>query len=86
MNKFCCCKDLHTHVKAPHTWPEHLSSSERWVCGCAARQNFNVVRMFGFPVQRGFNLQTSAGVYNEQVCQCLNTLASDSSIVRYVCM
>ncbi|CAK0785548.1 hypothetical protein CVIRNUC_008758 [Coccomyxa viridis] len=32
----------------------------------AARQNFNVVRMFGFPVQRGFNLQTSAGVYNEQ--------------------
>ncbi len=36
--------------------------------GCAARQNFNVVRMFGFPVQRGFNLQTSAGVYNEQVC------------------
>ena len=34
---------------------------------CAARQNFNVVRMFGFPVQRGFNLQTSAGVYNEQV-------------------
>lgn len=36
-------------------------------CCCAARQNFNVVRMFGFPVQRGFNLQTSAGVYNEQV-------------------
>lgn len=24
--------------------------------------------MFGFPVQRGFNLQTAAGVYNEQVC------------------
>jgi hypothetical protein len=39
--------------------------------GCrAARQNFNVVRIFGFPVQRGFNLQTSAGIYNEQVRCC----------------
>ena len=54
-----------------------LSMFAIWADGrydCAARQNFNVVRMFGFPVQRGFNLQTSAGVYNEQVCPNLSAV------------
>ena len=54
------CKGL-SRVPAQDCWLT-------WWGDCAARQNFNVVRMFGFPVQRGFNLQTSAGVYNEQVC------------------
>ena len=31
----------------------------------AALQNLTVVRIFGFPVQEGFNLQTAPGVYNE---------------------
>ena len=51
----------------PCAWSQHLSRELTGGSWCAARQNFNVVRMFGFPVQRGFNLQTSAGVYNEQV-------------------
>lgn len=49
---------------------QYLQLGAYQMSGCAARQNFNVVRMFGFPVQRGFNLQTSAGVYNEQVRTC----------------
>ena len=52
----------------PDAWCYHLGHDSSGGPCCAARQNFNVVRMFGFPVQRGFNLQTSAGVYNEQVC------------------
>jgi mannan endo-1,4-beta-mannosidase len=48
------------------------------VCCRAARQNFNVVRIFGFPVQKGFNLQTSAGVYNEQAFKGLDTVISEA--------
>lgn len=46
---------------------------------CAARQNFNVVRIFGFPVQKGFNLQTSAGVYNEYAFTGLDKVISEAS-------
>jgi len=46
---------------------------------CAARQNLNVVRIFGFPVQKGFNLQTSAGVYNEYAFTGLDKVISEAS-------
>ncbi|EIE27747.1 glycoside hydrolase [Coccomyxa subellipsoidea C-169] len=45
----------------------------------AARQNFTVVRMFGFPVQRGFNLQTAAGVYNEQAFKGMDTVIAEAA-------
>ena len=45
---------------------------------CAARQSFNVVRIFGFPVQRGFNLQTSPGVYNEAAFVALDRVISEA--------
>jgi len=32
----------------------------------AARNNMGVVRFFGFPAMRGFNLQTRPGQYTEQ--------------------
>ncbi len=44
----------------------------------AARQSFNVVRIFGFPVQRGFNLQTSPGVYNEAAFAALDRVVNEA--------
>lgn len=38
----------------------------------AAAQNLTVVRMFAFPVLEGFNLQTSAGKYNEKAAKGLD--------------
>ena len=45
---------------------------------CAARQNFNVVRVFGFPVQKGFNLQTGPGVYNEWAFEGLDRVIAEA--------
>jgi hypothetical protein len=50
----------------------------RLFCGPAARQHFNVVRIFGFPVQKGFNLQTAAGVYNEYAFKGLDTVVAEA--------
>ena len=44
----------------------------------AARTGFNVVRIFGFPVQKGFNLQTAAGVYNEQAFKGLDMVIAEA--------
>ncbi|CAL8463699.1 g3233 [Coccomyxa elongata] len=45
----------------------------------AKRQNFNVVRIFGFPVQKGFNLQTYAGVYNEYAFKGLDIVVAEAA-------
>ena len=34
---------------------------------CVVANNFTVVRMFGFSVEEGVNLQTAPGVYNESL-------------------
>lgn len=45
----------------------------------AARQNLTVVRMFGFPVQEGFNLQLDPGVYNETAFRGLDIVISEAA-------
>ena len=45
---------------------------------CAARQNLTVVRMFGFPVLEGFNLQTAPGVYNERAFRGLDAVIKEA--------
>ena len=42
------------------------------------RQNFNVARIFGFPVQKGFNLQLRPGQYNEQAFRGLDTVIAEA--------
>ena len=42
------------------------SASRHYWHARAARNNLNVVRFFGFPALRGFNLQTRPGQYTEQ--------------------
>ena len=69
------------HISGRDTCPPQQTGAEQWapwrVC-CAARQSFNVVRIFGFPVQRGFNLQTSPGVYNEAAFVALDRVISEA--------
>ena len=50
-------------------------------CGvlCAAQNGFRVVRMFGFPVQEGFNLQTSAGVFNPLAFKGLDIAVAEAA-------
>lgn len=38
-----------------------------------------MVRIFGFPVQKGFNLQTKAGVYNEVAFKGMDIVLSEAS-------
>ena len=45
----------------------------------AARNNLTVVRMFGLPVQEGFNLQTAPGVYNEQAFRGMDTVIAEAA-------
>ena len=42
------------------------------------RQNFNVARIFGFPVQKGFNLQLRPGQYNEEAFRGLDTVIAEA--------
>lgn len=49
---------------------------------CAARQNLTVVRMFGFPVLEGFNLQTAPGVYNERAFRGLDAVIAEAGKSR----
>ncbi|CAL5224249.1 g6902 [Coccomyxa viridis] len=44
----------------------------------AVRQNFNVIRIFGFPVQKGFNLQVRPGQYNEQAFVGMDTVIAEA--------
>ncbi|CAK0785325.1 hypothetical protein CVIRNUC_008532 [Coccomyxa viridis] len=44
----------------------------------AVKQNFNVVRIFGFPVQMGFNLQTAPGRYNEYAFTGLDRVIAEA--------
>ena len=53
-------------------------STECILCCLAVRQNFNVVRIFGFPVQMGFNLQTAPGRYNEYAFTGLDRVISEA--------
>jgi hypothetical protein len=46
---------------------------------CAARNGFTVVRMFAFPVQEGFNLQTAAGVFNERAFKGLDIAVAEAA-------
>ncbi len=47
-------------------------------CLVAVRQNFNVIRIFGFPVQKGFNLQVRPGQYNEQAFVGMDTVIAEA--------
>ena len=49
------------------------------VCTRAAQNGFRVVRMFGFPVQEGFNLQTSAGVFNPLALKGLDIAVAEAA-------
>lgn len=49
------------------------------MCGVAARNNLTVVRMFGFPLQEGFNLQTEPNVYNEQAFRGMDMVIAEAA-------
>ena len=38
-----------------------------------------MVRIFGFPVQQGFNLQTAPGVYNETAFRGLDAVIAEAA-------
>ena len=63
-----------TEAEPSGLWP----STECILCCLAVRQNFNVVRIFGFPVQMGFNLQTAPGRYNEYAFTGLDRVISEA--------
>ena len=56
------------------SWPSTDINS----CCHAVKQNFNVVRIFGFPVQMGFNLQTAPGRYNEYAFTGLDRVIAEA--------
>lgn len=65
-----------------------LKGADSTLYACAARNNLQVVRFFGFPALRGFNLQTRPGQYTEQAFVGIDRViasASDHGCVSRAC-
>lgn len=77
----CCLRYLHVPCVLP---TQRQSLKVLWLgtkfdlCCLAVKQNFNVVRIFGFPVQMGFNLQTAPGRYNEYAFTGLDRVIAEA--------
>ena len=70
-----CSHSLH----AACTWRFVVTERRRVCAPLQARNGFTVVRMFAFPVQEGFNLQTAAGIFNERAFKGLDIAVAEAA-------